>query len=486
MICKHAVILSCLPLLCCLLACVSPETGSQGTPVEATAVKAEAEKTLRVSPEDPSSGSDELSIWRSPRFRERFIESYLAETDIEPRISSIERDVMIEVLDFIAKDEMDQAVELLKENQGEGANLAVFDFTLANIHFQREEYPEAIKLYELAVSKFEKYLRAWRNLGMSHVRQNDFPAALPALTRVLELGGADAITYGLIGFAYSNQGQDLPAESAYRMATLMDPQTMDWKMGLARSFFNQQRFADAVALLGDLITDQPDRADLWLLQANAYIGLNQPLAAAENFEMVESLGGATFDSLNNLGDIYSNQELFDLAVDSYLRAMEMRPDGQVDRAIRAAKYLTANGALEETETLVAGIERIHGDQLSTDDQIEIKRLRARLALVEGDGEEEARMLVEIVQLDPLDGEALILLGQHAVRTGDQEQAIFYYERAAQLEDYEADAKVRHGQILVTQGKYQEAIKLLRRAQAIKPRENVQEYLEQLERVAGGR
>jgi len=91
-----------------------------------------------------------------------------------------------------------------------------------------------------------------------------------------------------------------------------------------------------------------------------------------------------------------------------------------------------------------------------------------------------------VAIDPLDGEALILLGQHSARAGNPEQAVFYYERAANLEKFEADAKVRHAQLLVGQGKYQEALPLLRRAQSIKPRDNIQQYLEQIERVAQGK
>lgn len=57
---------------------------------------------------------------------------------------------------------------------------------------------------------------------------------------------------------------------------------------------------------------------------------------------------------------------------------------------------------------------------------------------------------------------------------------------ASLEAFEADAKVRHAQLLVKNGNYAEALPLLRRAQQIKPRDNIQAYLEQVERVAKGR
>jgi tetratricopeptide (TPR) repeat protein len=338
----------------------------------------------------------------------------------------------------------------------------------------------------MAVQKYPKFRRAWRNLGLSYIRKNQFDKALPALTRVVELGGDDAVTYGLLGFAYASVDNPISAESAYRTAILLDPQTMDWKMGLARSLFKQERFADAVALCDTLIAKHPDRADLWLLQANAYIGLKQPLSAAENFELVDRLGKSTADTLSMLGDIYINEEIFDLAVNAYLRAMDQSPPGKPNRAIRAAKVLTARGALSQTQQLIERIETVYGDQLDPGERKDLLKLRVRLAVANGASNEEVRGLEQIVALDPLDGEALILLGQHSSRAGETEKAIFYYERAASLEKFEADAKVRHAQLLVKTGQYEEALRLLRRAQQLKPRDNIQDYLEQVERVAKGR
>jgi tetratricopeptide (TPR) repeat protein len=426
--------------------------------------------------------SDELAIWNDPDFRRRFAESYLAETEIEPRVTVDERDRMQEVLGLISSDQMDKAARLLQKHGGEPAS-AVFDFTLANIHFQRDDFDRAEASYRVAVDKYPKFRRAWRNLGLIHVRQGDFEQAVSALTRVLELGGTDALTYGLLGYGYTNLRNSLAAESAYRAAILLDPATMDWKMGLARSLFEQKRYADAAALCGSFISDQPERADLWLLQANAYIGLGQPLRAAENFELVDRLGGSTADSLNTLGDIYVNEELFDLAIDSYSSAMEKSADASPVRAIRAAKVLVAHAAFRETRELVQRIDAVYGDRLETDQQKDLLKLRARLAVADGSGEEEARVLEQIVALDPLDGEALILLGQHAARGGDPERAILCYQQAAAIEAFEADAKIRHAQLLVQEHRYTEALPLLRRAQVLKPRDNVQEYLEQVERIA---
>jgi tetratricopeptide (TPR) repeat protein len=434
----------------------------------------------------PKAGSplteSELKIWNDPAFKKQFAESYIAETEIEPRVTVVERDDMEKILSLISSDQMDEAVRQLEGKRGKAAS-AVFDFTLANICFQQEKLPEAAAAYEAAVEKYPKFRRAHRNLGLIYVRQGEFAKALPALTKVIELGGGDALTCGLLGFAYSSTGNDLSAESAYRQAVLLDPSTLDWQMGLARSLFKQERYAEAVALCGNMINAHPERADLWLLQANAFIGMNQPGKAAENYELVDRLGASTADSLNMLGDIYVNESLFDLAVDAYIRAMDKKPDSNSERAIRASKVLVTRGALNETRRLISRIEQMSDAQLGVAERKDLLKLRARIAVAEGAGEEEAKALEEIVQLDPLDGEALILLGQRAARANDNEKAVFYYERAESLEKYEADAKVRHAQLLVGQGKYTEALPLLRRAQEIKPRDDIQKYLDQIERIA---
>jgi tetratricopeptide (TPR) repeat protein len=445
--------------------------------VLATASQATAASTGRTRLSDI-----ELEVWNSPAFQKRFAESYLAETEIEPTVTQSEREKMLDVLELISSDKMDEAAQLLQKNTKE-ASSAVFDFTLANIYFQQEQLDQAAAAYERAVKKFPKFRRAWKNLGLIHVRNEDFAKAIPALTRAIEFGDSSALAYGLLGYAYGSTENSLCAESAYRMAILRDPQTIDWKMGLARSLFRQERYADAVALCEGLIADHPDRADLWLLQANAYIGLKEPLKAAVNYELVDRMGKSTVDSLNMLGDIYVNQELFDVAVDSYLRALERDPQRTIERAVRAAQVLVARGALEQTNRLIARLATFPADELTKEQRKDLLKLRARIAVAEGSGEDEIEVLEEIVELDPLDGEALILLGQHQARAGEFEKAAFYYERAESLEKHEADAKVRHAQLLVQQSKYSEALPLLRRAQDLKPRDDVQKYLEQIERVA---
>ncbi len=431
---------------------------------------------------DYSLHGGDTNLWRDPDFQRRFVESYLAETDIEPRVNIDETESLQKIAESISDGRMDRAIARLKKDGGPKAS-AVFDFTLGNIYFQQEEFELAAAAYNIAVDKYPKFRRAWKNLGLIHVRQGEHRAAGYAFTQVIELGGGDALTYGLLGFAYTNTDKPIAAESAYRMATLLDPLTLDWKLGLARSFFKQRRYGDAATLCGELIADQPNSADLWLLQGNAFIGMNQPLRAAENFEFVERLGASTPASLNNLGDIYINEKLFELAVTAYVRAMELDREGDVSRAVRAAGSLTANAAFDDVRRLIAAIEDLHGDLLLPAERKNLLKIKSRIAVAQGMGGEEAEILKEIVEMDPLDGDALVLLGDHSARYENVEEAIFYYERAAGIDGFEARAKKSHGQLLVTQGRYSDALPLLRRVVFLEPTDGLKVYIDQVERLA---
>jgi tetratricopeptide (TPR) repeat protein len=278
-------------------------------------------------------------------------------------------------------------------------------------------------------------------------------------------------------------GQYVSAESAYRNAMLLERDRLDWKLGLTQSVAKQGKFGEAVTLTQELIALDPDRADLWMLQANAYIGMNKPLAAAENYEIVDRMGQSTLPMLNTLGDIYVNEGLWELAVRAYHRALEVDPAQDPDRAIRNVEILAQRGAQEQASELLEQVRRVFGERLDGERTKRLLKLQVRMEMAEGADENAAQVLEEIVELDPLDGEALILLGQHYARTGDPDRAIFLFERAESLDDYESEAKLRHAQTLVEQGSYAEAVPLLKRVIEIEPRDDVQRYLEQVERVA---
>ncbi|MDQ7086897.1 MAG: tetratricopeptide repeat protein [Acidobacteriota bacterium] len=451
-------------------------------PLLALTVASVGASGLAVAGEAGGSVGD-LGIWDSESWRRSFTGSYGVNAEIEPRLSATDQATLQELLPLVSGDDT-AAAKAAVEAVITPESSAVFDFLLGNLHYQDGELEPAAASYSAAIVKFPSFRRAHRQLGQIYVRLGKFAEALEPLSRAIELGAADGVTYGLLGYAYSQTGRHIAAESAYRTAMLLDPTTEDWKIGLTHSVLRQEKYAEAVSLCRELIERSPDRADFWLMQANAWIGLGKPLQAAENYEIVSRMGKATVDSERILGDIYVNQELWDLAAGAYRRALELDPEQDVSVPLRWCRILAQRGAFAQAGSLLEEISRVYEGRLDDASRREVLKVQARVAMASGEkGERVVRVLEEIVDLDPLDGDALILLGNHFARAGQPQRAILYYERAEALEDYEAVARVRHAQVLVGQSRYAEAVPLLERAQEIRPREDVGRYLDQVQRVA---
>lgn len=424
----------------------------------------------------------ELDIWNDPVFKKKFVAYYGIDAEVEPRILPEEVAILEKIRPLMAED-LPRAEVMLKSRMKPDCS-AILDFTLGGIQFQQDKMIEALGNYQKAVAKFPSFRRAWRNLGLIYVRDGKYDNAISAFTRMIELGGGDAYSYGLLGFAYAAKQDYQASEAAYRNALLLQPENTEWRLGITRCVFKQQKFEDAVTLLEVLIGRYPEKSDFWLLQAQAYLGMKQPLKAAVDLEAVDRLGKSTVDSLHTLGDIYVSENLMDLAANAYLRAIDVDLNQSHGRPLQSAELLAARGAITQARQVAAHIREVWISQMDEVHRRKLLKLEARLSMAEGGSSDKtASVLEEIVKLNPLDGEALLLLGQHYSRQNEPDRAIFYYERAASLEAFEVNARIRHAQVLVGLGRYAEAVPLLRRAQEVKPHDDIARYLEQVERIA---
>jgi len=423
------------------------------------------------------------TFWKEPAFQKAFMGSYGMRAEIEPRVTVVEKELMDKVMKLLAEEGGTPKAVALLEKSIKPSSSAVFDFTLANIHFQEDRLTNAVACYQAAIEKFPAFQRAYKNTALIRIRLGEFEAAVEPLVMCIELGVNDGLTYGLLGYAYTMTEQFVSAESAYRLAMLFQPKTLDWKIGLCRTLFKQQKYGEAIALCDELLRRDPDKADYLLLQANAYLGLKQPMKAAEIYELLDLSGKTPVAALYTLGDIYINEGHLEQAADVYQRALAREAKADLVRQLRNVEALLSRNAYPAAAELLRKVAARTGADVSDELRKRMLKLEARLAAARNEaGGEQARILEEIVKLDPLDGEALILLGQHYAGT-NVERAVFYYERAEGIEKVEADARLRHAQLLVRNGKYQEALPLLKRAQELKPREEVQRYTEQVERAA---
>ena len=177
-----------------------------------------------------------------------------------------------------------------------------------------------------------------------------------------------------------------------------------------------------------------------------------------------------------------SQEIRDLALASYLEAIDRDAGQNLTKALRPAQILVSRGAWPEAKALFAKIRSVAGG-LNTTDELKLLKLESKVAMGTGEGEKAIQTLEEIIQKDPLDGEALLLAGDYYARNAQPEKAEFRYDVASKIEAFQADAFVKQAQLWVQNRKYARAVEILKRAQKVKPRDNVQRYLEKVEQLA---
>lgn len=503
----------------------APDDAEAAVPLALTA--SSLEEVDAGDAEEQGRDSQENAYFRTQEFQRDFARSFLSKSEVEPDVDPDDVEELQEIIELILDDDGKngkKARALKKLERANGKNPGPqFDFLIGQLHFEagsqlaagvdadeereieavaanaegaRVAFGDSLGAFDKAIERFPAFLRAWEKKALLHFRlaaeePQQFADASEAFREVLRLGQVDENTFGFLGISLMNQELYLKAETAFRNALMLSSPEDEtkWRLGLANALFRQNRYADASALTQTLINADSSNSSYWLLQGNAFLGMNEVQRAAENFRIADQLGGSTFASLNLLADIYANDGLADLAVDVYLKALT-KSDAAPNRGLRGARLLVRSGDLASVKRLLSGIQGHFGDGLDPERLAELRKLQSQVAVREGDGETEIALLREIIGDDPMDGDAMILLGEALVRAVEGElpvermaESIQLFETAAAIEEFEAKSKLKHAQLLVRQKDYAGAIPLLKSSLQVEDKEAVRNFLESVEKAA---
>lgn len=454
---------------------------------------------LKVSPE----------LFRTPEFKERFVGSYGFLPEVEPKVDQEEARVIAELAEILGQGRFKEAEGRLlqfienRKNPVEGSEeskdvSAALLFTLGNLYYQNGRVADGEQAYKIAIKRFPEYRRAHKNLALLYARSDRLKDALPHLMKAIDLGENDHLTFGLLGHAMLSEDKALAAEAAFRQAYLMKPDEKDWKIGLAQALLAKEDWAQAAAMMQTLIDESPEDATMWLQQANCFIQMDQVMRAAENYEILRLKGLADESALNQLGDIYANQEQPLLALGAYLSAMKQSPEVKVSRSLRAAKYLLQLNAPREAARLISELRAKVGGAMEKDDQVTILLVESDIASADEDLDQASDLLSQALELSPADGDARVKLGQILLERsskadGEVDMNELKTEARTQfliaVDDRDTEvayqANLRFAQLLVKDQQYLKALPKLEEAVRLKSgsKQSIEQYLRRVQRAA---
>ncbi|MDA0577413.1 MAG: tetratricopeptide repeat protein [Verrucomicrobia bacterium] len=400
----------------------------------------------------------------------------------EPSVTRQEAELLEQAMTLAEKDVTAAITQLQTENRV--AASPALDYALGNLYVQTNRLTDAEAAYREALRKLPRFRAARNNLARLYLMQERPAAAISAFAELVRDGQGDAETFLLYGHACTLENRLLSAETAYRQALLLQPDGVEARRGLARCLIDQQRYAESSPLVSELLSLAPDDAELWSLQANIHLTQERPTDAVASLETARRLQAVTPDMLATLGDLYLNLAQPADAVAAYTQAFAIT-NAPVTRQLRAAEGLIQIGEWQAAENLLdqldARMQRGRHVLTSAEDQ-QRTRLRADAAYRAGRPDEARTALRELLQRDPLDGAALLTLGDLDRESGRLEEARLSYERAARIRGFEARALVRQAQVEVDRERYAAAVELLQAAQAFEDQPHVARYLDQVRRL----
>ena len=398
-------------------------------------------------------------------------------SEIEPRINKSEQFILKEVI-AKAENQLDEAIEYLEMKIDQKVSAAL-DFALATMYYQRGRLSRSSESYKVAIKKFPSFLRAYKNLGFVELSLGNYQEAARNLSRSISLGEGDGVTFVALGYCYYMLQQFVSAENAYRMGILLFPESKDARNGLVNCLIETNRYAEALALLNELLVKEPENVFCHRARASTLQGLGREKDATVALETLRRMGKLDTGDLLRLGDLYHNLNLYELSLQNYERAIQRKEKLSVQRYIRVASILSGRGSYQDCFSYLDKIENSFGSKYSTEDEKEVLLLKAEILKATGKTEESTRILRIVVESHPLEGKALIMLGQHAWQQNDYALASLHFERAAKIKDSEVKALIEHGRMLVSQRDYQKAVQLLDKAERISPQPRIKRYLESI-------
>jgi tetratricopeptide (TPR) repeat protein len=416
-------------------------------------------------------------FWNSPSFVRSFMGDYGFRSEIEPRINKSEQFILKEVI-AKAENQLDEAIEYLEMKIDQKVSAAL-DFALATMYYQRGRLSRSSESYKVAIKKFPSFLRAYKNLGFVELSLGNYQEAARNLSRSISLGEGDGVTFVALGYCYYMLQQFVSAENAYRMGILLFPESKDARNGLVNCLIETNRYAEALALLNELLVKEPENVFCHRARASTLQGLGREKDATVALETLRRMGKLDTGDLLRLGDLYHNLNLYELSLQNYERAIQRKEKLSVQRYIRVASILIGRGSYQDCFSYLDKIENSFGSKYSTEDEKEVLLLKAEILKATGKTEESNRILRIVVESHPLEGKALIMLGQHAWQQHDYALASLHFERAAKIKDSEVKALIEHGRMLVSQRDYQKAVQLLDKAERISPQPRIKRYLESI-------
>ncbi|MDC0598229.1 tetratricopeptide repeat protein [Gammaproteobacteria bacterium] len=386
-------------------------------------------------------------------------------TQREAGLAPQEENVASVIRPFISNGQYAEAAAYLESADKSTFSPAMF-FVLAQLYLNLDDMNKAATAYQSTLAIMPDFLRAHRGLGVVYLREGNLAEAHQHVVRAIELGANDAQIYGQLSYINLQLHNPWSAISGYQQALFLEPDNSQWQQGLLYALVAGGNYEAAQALLEQLLENQPDNPDLWLQKSNIALNRDKTAMALAALEAAIRLGEDNPENVFLAGQLHLQTGSLDRGVELLEQGLSTMPSSYPE-LIQAIDWLISRDEIVYAERLLAIIER-QPDSLDTATQSNLLSQQAKLASAEGDTETATSRLQNAINLNPVNGEALVLLAQIYSEAQNYGNAEVLYTRAETIDAYREQALLGHTQLAVVQQNYSKALELLETASRENP------------------
>jgi tetratricopeptide (TPR) repeat protein len=440
----------------------------------------------------------------NPEFQREFNASFETGLTAGAPAMNHRESVLLSVVAEMYQEDTNAAIDFVQEelrreerrlrNDQRRAGTPEMDFVYsANVEYALGQLYQLIKnrsaaerYYLQAIEKYPSYVAAYIRLMEIYLVQEDCDKALAAGKQAVDIGGVNGTVFRGFGLCYYLQEDFGAALTAFRLAKAFLPGEDAISYYQALSALNTGNYDESTAVLSELIRKHPDRSSYYFIQVNAYLENDKPDSALQTLEIARRKGMLNSGGFSLLGNIYINKDMPEAAAQAYISGMEIDrgPDFDVIESQFTNLARFDDWSLAD-EFLTVSANTYEG-RLSSGNRESLEVMQAQVLIGLGQSSDGADLLLQLLESNPTNGEALLSLARYYRQQQDFERADIFFQRAAKEQAVALSALIDNAQMAADRANWLLAIELLTAARDIAPAESLSildQNLSALERVA---
>ena len=301
----------------------------------------------------------------------------------------------------------------------------------------------------------------------------------------LALGVSDSQVYGQLGYLNLQLEKPRSATAAYQNAMMLEPGNAQWAQGLLFALIASDALPQASSLVGEMLSEKPDSARLWLQRSQIAMKSQDDLTAISSLETALSLGEKRAENLTTLAKLHvksgSPHRAVALLNDNVSTLLAGNSDG-AETMLSIANWLAASQDWQNLGALVSTLDK-NAKRLDSSNTAMLNVMKANLAIAKDQNSKAQDYLLTAIKAAPANGDALMTLAALLRKEKKDERAKMYYLRAEALPEYKERAMLGRAQVAINQNAYADALTLLRQVYKSNPgRSDLLSNIQSLENI----